>query len=194
MKDTMLGGYIARTHSKTGFVERELDAIKSGDMDTMASAFIDMKSDAYMLQLKSVLKSFKYYMKDGVSLEDIRTVSNTDEKYIGCQVMDGDEDVFFGIGGGNGALKKVASAFARCEFEQFDEDAYDAVCELINCTNGMFATKLSANDIECELKPPVFYTDVSVSCDKTFYVLDFKLDGQDFNAVMAVEDVININK
>ena len=109
MKDTMLGSYIAKTHSTTGFMEHELSAIKSGDMDTIASTFIDLKNDTYMMQLKSVLKSFKFYMKDNISLEDIRSVKDTPEKYIGCQIMDGDEDVFFGIGGDDDALRKVAS-------------------------------------------------------------------------------------
>ena len=194
MKDTMLGSYIAKTHSTTGFMEYELDAIKSGDMDIIASTFIDMKNDTYMMQLKSVLKSFKFYMKDNVSLEDIRSVSDTHERYIGCQIMDGDEDIFFGIGGDDDALRNVASIFARCDFSQFDEDAYDAVCELINCTNGMFAVNLEENDVKCELRPPVFYSDVSVKSNHAFYILDFKLNDKKFNAVMAVEDIVNIER
>lgn len=194
MKDTMLGNYIAKTHSTTGFIEHELSAIKSGDMERIVSTFIKMKNDTYMMQLKSVLKSFRIYMNDNVSLEDIRSVKSTQERYIGCQIMDGDEDVFFGIGGSDESLLKVASVFARCEFTEFDEDAYDAVCELINCTNGMFAVVLEENDIKCELKPPVFYSDVSLSSEHPFYILEFKLDGQIFNVVMAVEGMLNIEK
>ena len=55
MKDTMLGSYIAKTHSTTGFMENELRAIKSGDMDTIASTFIDLKNDTYMMQCVSLL-------------------------------------------------------------------------------------------------------------------------------------------
>jgi hypothetical protein len=194
MKDTMLGNYIAKTHSTACLTEHELTAIKNGDMDELASVFIDMKNDTYKMQLKSVLKSFKLYMKDSISLEDVRRVEDAQERYIGCQIMDGDEDVFLGIGGNDEALRKVASKFARCEFEQFDEDAYDAVCELINCTNGMLAVKLDEKDIQCELRPPVFYKDVSVKSSHPFYVLDFKLDGQMFSTVMAIEDVVNIER
>jgi hypothetical protein len=171
MKDTMLGNYIAKTHSTACLTEHELTAIKNGDMDELASVFIDMKNDTYKMQLKSVLKSFKLYMKDSISLEDVRRVEDAQERYIGCQIMDGDEDVFLGIGGNDEALRKVASKFARCEFEKLDE-----------------------NDIQCELRPPVFYKDVSVKSSHPFYVLDFKLDGQMFSTVMAIEDVVNIER
>ena len=45
-------------------------------------------------------------------------------------------------------MLKVASDFAMEDFQEFDMDAYDAVCELINCTNGAFATRLCDDDID----------------------------------------------
>ena len=58
----------------------------------------------------------------------------------------------------------------------------------------MFAVQLDENDIRCELRPPVFYRDVSVKSNHSFYVLDFKLYDKKFNAVMAVEDIVNIER
>ncbi len=50
----------------------------------------------------------------------------------------------------------MASTFAQEDIEEFDEDAYDALCELINVMNGAYATKLGEADIEVTLHPPVF--------------------------------------
>lgn len=85
-------------------------------------------------------------------------------------MMDGDMDIFFGIIGSDEVLLKVASDFAMEDFQEFDMDAYDAVCELINCTNGAFATRLCDDDIDVVLYPPVFYDNVHITSEKGFYV------------------------
>ena len=41
--------------------------------------------------------------------------------------------------GEDDALLKIASPFAKEEFESLDEDAFDSVCEFINCSNGLYA-------------------------------------------------------
>lgn len=107
-------------------------------------------------------------------------------------MMDGDEEVFFAIGGSDDALIKVASRFAQVDFDEFDSDAYDAICEFINCTNGMFATKLSDQEIEVVLRPPVFYGDASISGDNGFYVVTMEIDGTEFNVIMSVSDKVRL--
>ena len=107
-------------------------------------------------------------------------------------MMDGDEEVFFAIGGSDDALIKVASRFAQVDFDEFDSDAYDAICEFINCTNGMFATKLSDQEIKVVLRPPVFYGDASISGDNGFYVVTMEIDGTEFNVIMSVSDKVRL--
>ncbi len=55
-----------------------------------------------------------------------------------------------------GSLLEIASPFARETFTQVDEDAFDAVCEFINCINGLFATEQSHSDVKLEIMPPQF--------------------------------------
>ena len=55
--------------------------------------------------------------------------------------MDGDIDVFLGVAGDNRELLKVASTFAQEDIEEFDEDAYDALCELINVMKANYKKK-----------------------------------------------------
>ena len=103
--------------------------------EDVMSKFVTFKNNKYMIQLQSILKSMKYYMKDDLSLEKVTTTGSFNGKYIGCQIMDGDQEIFFGISGEDETLLEIASVFARYEFDTFDEDAYDAICELINCVN-----------------------------------------------------------
>lgn len=192
MGDILLSSYIAKNRKGANFTDAELKALKEGNLDNMVSIFVPMKNDKYVQQLQCVLKSMRYYMGEDVSLLQVNLEDNHREHFVGCQMMDGDEEVFFAIGGSDDALIKVASRFAQVDFDEFDSDAYDTICEFINCTNGMFATKLSDQEIEVILRPPVFYGDASISGDNGFYVVTMEIDGTEFNVIMSVSDKVRL--
>ena len=77
--------------------------------------------------------------------------------------------------------------------EEFDEDAYDALCELINVMNGAYATKLGEADIEVTLHPPVFYKDTEVTADTGFYVVTFNIEDNVFKILMAADNKIQLS-
>lgn len=156
MKDRILGRYIAKNHSDNVFTDRELQVIKQGDTDTLVETFLHMDNDYYKTQMQCTLKSLGMFMDCNIELNQIDYEREYKGQFIGCQVMDGDIDVFLGVAGDNRELLKVASTFAQEDIEEFDEDAYDALCELINVMNGAYATKLGEADIEVTLHPPVF--------------------------------------
>lgn len=192
MKDMMFGGYIARNHAGSNLTDKELRVLKSGDIDSMVSTFVKMRQEEYVLQLKCVLKSLKYYLGDGMTLERISIKEEYRGDFIGSQIMDGDMDIFFGIIGSDDTLLKIASTFAQEEFKEFDMDAYDAVCELINCTNGSFATRLCDDDIDVVLYPPVFYDNVHITSEKGFYVVTIGYDDGEFDMIMAINENVEL--
>jgi CheY-specific phosphatase CheX len=101
--------------------------------------------------------------------------------------------VLLGVAGDNRELLKVASTFAQEDIEEFDEDAYDALCELINVMNGAYATKLGEADIEVTLHPPVFYKDTEVTADTGFYVVTFNIEDNVFKILMAADNKIQLS-
>lgn len=192
MKDVLFSGYIARNFAGGRFTDNELRVLKEGNLESMVATFIKMKNERYIQQLQCALKSFKYYLGEDLALEEITAKREYDEHFVGCQQMDGDEDVFFGIGGSEQALLEIASRFADEDFTEFDADVYDAVCELINCTNGMFATKLSDEEVEVVLRPPVFYGNTQISAEKGLYIVTLKLNDVQFNVILSLSDHVNI--
>ena len=192
MGDILLSSYIAKNRKDANFTDAELKALKEGNLDNMVSIFVPMKNDKYVQQLQCVLKSMRYYMGEDVSLLQVNLEDNHREHFVGCQMMDGDEEVFFAIGGSDDALIKVASRFAQVDFDEFDSDAYDAICELINIINGAYATKLSYEDIEVSLHPPVFYKDTQIKADNGMYVVTFSMNGHRFNLIMVADDKIKL--
>ena len=101
-------------------------------------------------------------------------------------------DVFLGIAGDDDDLLCVASVFSQEELSEFDSDAYDSICELINVINGAYATKLSYEDIEVALHPPVFYKDTQIKADNGMYVVTFSMKGHRFNLIMVADDKIKL--
>ena len=192
MKDMMFGGYIARNHVGNNLTDRELRVLKDGDIDAMVSTFVKMRQEEYILQLKCVLKSLKHYLGDEMTLEKITIKEEYEGDFIGSQMMDGDMDIFFGIIGSDEVLLKVASDFAMEDFQEFDMDASDAVCELINCTNGAFATRLCDDDIDVVLYPPVFYDNVHITSEKGFYVVTIGYEGSQFDLIMAINENVEL--
>ena len=193
MKDRILGRYIAKNHSDNVFTDRELQVIKQGDTDTLVETFLHMDNDYYKTQMQCTLKSLGMFMDGNIELNQIDYEREYKGQFIGCQVMDGDIDVFLGVAGDNRELLKVASTFAQEDIEEFDEDAYDALCELIKVMNGAYATKLGEADIEVTLHPPVFYKDTEVTADTGFYVVTFNIEDNVFKILMAADNKIQLS-
>ncbi|MGN0316457.1 MAG: chemotaxis protein CheX [Lachnospira sp.] len=189
--DNILSKYIAKNHSGTVFTDKELNVLRQGDTDEMIETFFDMNNDYYITQMQCAVKGLKM-LYGNLELVGIDYDSEYDGKFIGCQVMDGDIDVFLGVAGQDEDLLGVASAFCQEEISEFDSDAYDAICEFINIMNGAYATKLSSEEIQVTLHPPVFYMNTKVQGYRGFYIVSFALDEHRFKLLMAADDKINM--
>ena len=119
MKDRILGRYIAKNHSDNVFTDRELQVIKQGDTDTLVETFLHMDNDYYKTQMQCTLKSLGMFMDGNIELNQIDYEREYKGQFIGCQVMDGDIDVFLGVAGDNRELLKVASTFAQEDIEEW---------------------------------------------------------------------------
>ena len=192
MNDKILGKYIAKNHNGSVFTDNELKVIKQGNIDDMVTTFFDMNNDYYITQLQCAIKSLATFMNTQIVMESIEYIKEYRGQFMGCQIMDGDIDVFLGIAGEDDELVELASVFAGEDFTELDMDAYDALCELINVMNGAYATKLSGSEIEVTLHPPVFYKDTSVASDTGLYVAAFEMNGKTFKLLMAANDKIKL--
>lgn len=192
MKDKILGKYIAKNHVGTVFTDNELQVIKQGDADQLVETFLDMNSDYHKSQMQCAIKSLNSFMFSNMELDEIEYSKDYKGQFVGCQLMDGDIDVFLGVAGDDNELLSLASAYSREELKEFDSDAYDALCELINIMNGAYATELGNKDIEVTLHPPVFYMDTQVKSDGGFYVVSFNMAGHFFKILMCANNRIQL--
>jgi len=193
MQDKILSRYIAKNHTGNVFTDNELKVIRQGNTSDLVDTFLDLNNDYYKVQIQCTLKSLGRFMDADLELDSVMFEKNYKGQFVGCQMMDGDIDVFLGVAGDSVQLLKVASAYAQEDMKEFDADAYDALCELINVMNGAYATQLGDEDIEVTLHPPVFYKNTELEGDKGFYVMSFKMSGNDFKVIMAADNKIKLS-
>ena len=132
----------------------------------------------------------------------LKVISNICKPYRGKVLINGKEVKKYKSGElfqGNLAMlpQDPQSLFAKKsvqeELEEFDEDAYDALCELINIMNGAYATRLCNEDIDVTLHPPVFYRNTEVIADNGLYVVTFAMGDNLFKILMAADDKIRLS-
>jgi CheY-specific phosphatase CheX len=90
-------------------------------------------------------------------------------------------------------LLTIANPYARETFQLMDDDAFDSVCEFINCTNGLFASKLSQRDIQVDMEPPLFYTGKRLLAKGSITVVPVIIDGTPVDLLFSVDNPVEIN-
>ena len=74
---------------------------------------------------------------------------------ICVQELQGDHRIVTALSGElDGSMIDTAIGFAGSENVVCEEDCLDALCELINCVNGLLATEMSSKSIDIDMDAP----------------------------------------
>lgn len=176
------------------YTSLDIDALKSSDVDRIIQIYLRDTSvptvvkDYVALLARNIIR----FVDNKVRFERISRCNTFTSKAIASQCFSGDYELFIGICGD--ANLQIGSAYAKEEFEKIDEDCLDSVCELINVCNGLFASKLSQEDIQIDMLPPNMYTEVTtVSSDGMMFSLPCFVKGQRADIVICMETRWNIS-
>ena len=138
----------------------DMESLKSCDLDLVVPVLL-YKQDPLLIEISSVmlrtinrLVDFQFYMKKPYITKELSYDA------ISMQELFGDHSLLNAFTGSKEALKQTAIGFAGAEQIENEEDVLDALCELTNCINGLFASNLSAKNIEVDMKPP-YYSNTS---------------------------------
>ena len=87
-------------------------------------------------------------------------------EYLSMQQLEGDHSILCNIYGTDADMINAAKLFAGEKYIQTVDDSLDALCELINCINGMYATELSNAGVLLDMDIPHYYsTPMTLTCD-----------------------------
>jgi hypothetical protein len=162
----------------------DVDAIKSGDVDKIIPVLLrdcnisPVVKDYIALTARNIAR----FIDRQFRIEKVKVVNEVSAPFAAAQVLDGDYKIFTGFFGKGEALKLIAEAYAKEEFEVIDIDVVDATCEFLNCNNGLFATKLSNEYVDIDMLPPILkdtpakVTDVNNVVLVPIYIRDQHVD------------------
>lgn len=141
----------------------DVEAIKSGDIDKIVQVFMKdnlippIIKDYFALIARNIVRFIDTHFR----MEDVERVNDYTTHYLASQELDGDYRVLTSFAGSAEGIKFIADTFGQENFETVDMDALDAVCEFLNCNNGLYASKLSNEDIDLDMKPPMMKDQVT---------------------------------
>lgn len=136
-----------------------------GDMENLKSCEISRivpiffyKQPECLIELGGVLFRTIYRLVDyRVYIKKPYITTEISYQNLAMQELFGEHSILNAIAGDMDSLKETAIGFAGAEYICQDEDALDALCELINCVNGMFATQKSHENMDLDMKVPKYF-------------------------------------
>jgi len=171
----------------------DLDAIKSGDIDRIVPVFVDTDEEFVGECISLTLRNLIRFINNDIILKKAYKVQEYSFGALASQKMIGDHELFVGFASKDKELLTIANPFAKEKFTEINEDAFDSVCEFINCTNGLYASKLSHEDIHIDMTPPLFYSGMTISSKGDICVVPVIINGEQADLVVAVDRQLGIN-
>lgn len=171
------------------FTALDIEAIKSGDIDSIVPVFIKENcippiiKDYIALTARNMVRFIDRHFR----LEKVEKLNEYTATFIASQELDGDYKIFSGFCGDGEGIRLIAEAYAKEEFETVDMDALDAACEFLNCNNGLFASKLSHEDVDLDMLPPVMKdAATTISSDGNMFRVPFYIKDKQVDLIICI--------
>ncbi len=175
------------------FSDSDLDSLKSGDIDRIISIFNITDSTLVNNLISLYLRNIVRFISNNIIINKVSKISEYSFGALSSQKMVGDHEFFTGFASQGDELTTIANPFAKENFTVVDEDAFDAVCEFINCTNGLYASKLSLEDVHIDMTPPLFYSNQKLSSKGDLYIVPITINGAQSDLLVAIDNSVEIN-
>lgn len=136
--------------------QSEVVDIKSDDPNRILNLFLPPEAKSYKdiagMVVRTVIRLVDSEMYPGWAYLTDRLEADN----VAMQFVDGAEPITCAFAGKGDALRITASIFGQEQFDSVNMDALDAVGELVNCINGLYASDMSRRGEEMELYPPQY--------------------------------------
>jgi Predicted inhibitor of MCP methylation, homolog of CheC len=185
--------YIEEFKKEYNLSSNDIDILKSGDIDRIIPVFVNtdipLVNECFSLFIRNIIR----FISSDIIISKLYTVHNYKFGSIAYQNIVGDHEFFVGLACENQELLSIAEPFAKEKFSGLDEDAFDSVCEFINCTNGLYASKLSMEDIHIDMTPPLFTTCKNLISRGDIYVVPVIINGLQSDLLITADNQVEMN-
>lgn len=193
MSVEQLEQYLIDFQCEMQFTPSDMEAIKSDDVDRILPLYLPVGSEKYAEIAGTAVRALLRLVDSEIYPEKAYITSGLKADNGALQYVEGKNDFNCGMAGEGDALLYTASVFGQESFEAVDEDALDAVGELLNCMNGLYVSAKSREGISLELMPPEFSAKITELVCEEMLVLPLRVQEKTVNFLIAIAHKIEMN-
>lgn len=176
---------------ENNFTASDMDALKSDDVDSILPLFLPVDSEAYYGIAGTAVRTLMRLVDTGLYPDKAYIMQKTEDENGALQKVEGEKGFVSALGGKGNALQFTASVFGQEEFTSVDEDALDAIGELLNCINGLYVSECKDGS-SMELMPPSFKTGIQGFESRKMLVLPIHIKNDCVDLMIAIGDEIEM--
>ncbi|MBQ8597267.1 MAG: chemotaxis protein CheX [Lachnospiraceae bacterium] len=170
----------------------DIDDLKSDDVDRILPLYMPIGYEKYAGVAGTAVRTLMRCIDNNVYPGKAVLAESYDVDNCAVQYVEGAPAVTCCMAGKGNALLPVASIFGKEDFEAVDADALDAIGELLNCINGLYASALSQEGITMELCPPEYYAEAASVQASQMLVLPLYIKNEQIDFIVAVDNKIEV--
>lgn len=193
MSIEQLEQYLVDFRCENNLTVSDLEDIKSNDVDRVLRLYLPVEGEKYLAMAGIAVRTLMRLVDTELYPMKAAIVSELVADNGAIQYVEGASSIHCGMAGTGNALQYTASVFGQEEFASVDMDALDAIAELMNCINGLYASALSKEGISMELMPPEYSDQIAKMTCKEMLVLPLMINGSKVDFVMAIDNKIEMN-
>lgn len=176
---------------ENNFTASDMDALKSDDVDSILPLFLPVDSEAYYGIAGTAVRTLMRLVDTGLYPDKAYIMQKTEDENGALQKVEGEKGFVSALGGKGNAFQFTASVFGQEEFVSVDEDALDAIGELLNCINGLYVSECKDGS-SLELMPPSFKTGIQGFESRKMLVLPIHIKNDCIDLMIAIGDEIEM--
>lgn len=176
---------------ENNFTASDMDALKSDDVDSILPLFLPVDSEAYYGIAGTAVRILMRLVDTGLYPDKAYIMQKTEDENGALQKVEGEKGFVSALGGKGNALQFTASVFGQEKFASVDEDALDAIGELLNCINGLYVSECKDGS-SLELMPPSFKTGIQGFESRKMLVLPIHIKNDCVDLMIAIGDEIEM--
>lgn len=193
MSIEQLEQYLVDFRCENSLTVSELEDIKSNDVDRVLRLYLPIEGERYLPMAGIAVRTLMRLVDTELYPGKAVLVKELEADNGAIQQVEGNPGICCGMAAKGNHLLYTASVFGQEEFLTVDMDALDAVAELMNCINGLYASALSKEGISMELMPPLYSEKITKLTSSEMLVLPLVINGCDVSFVMAIDNKIEMN-
>lgn len=147
---------LSQYQRENNFTLSNMEDLKSCDINRIMPIFLYNQPEM-LRELASVITRTLVRIVDfHTFINKPSTISEYPYKAICSQAIGGDHRFLTAFSGdAQNSFMDIAVAFAGADNVDTKEDAVDALCELVNCVNGLYASDMSNRDVDIDMEAPI---------------------------------------